>query len=509
VTTKFEETPDLPFSEFKLIFNGGSKAALVTPQRCGSYGTSTQLTPWSEPLALVSSSSVFAINTPAGGGGCPATLPFAPSFAAGSSSNIAGGYSSFSMLLSRGDGEQHLGGLRYTAPKGLLGMISHVTLCSEAQAAADACPAGSEIGQTETTAGPGAHPLVIPQPGAPSAPIFLTGPYAGAPYGLLIKVPVIAGPFNLGTQIVRGKIEVDPHTSQLEITVGALPQIVEGVPSDLRSVYAIVDRTQFMFNPTSCTTSSFTGTATSTEGATAPLGSRFQVGACQALKFKPVFSVSTSGKTSRLGGASLTAKVSYPTATLNVGQASGQASIAKVRVELPKRLPSRLSTLQKACTAAVFDANPAGCPAQSVVGHASVHTPVLPGPLSGPAYFVSHGNEAFPSLIIVLQGEGITIDLEATTFIDGKTGVTTSTFKSVPDVPVSSFELQLPEGPHSALAAIGSLCKNTPLKMPTELVAQNGAVIHQTTKLKVTKCPKAKKSKHTKKTGGNKKKKKH
>ena len=191
---------------------------------------------------------------------------------------------------------------------------------------------------------------------------------------------------------------------------------------------------------------------------------------------------------------------------MSAGQASAQASIAKVRVELPKRLPSRLSTLQKACTAAVFNANPGNCPAASVVGHATVHTPVLPGALSGPAYFVSHGGEAFPSLIIVLQGQNITIDLEATTFINGKTGVTTSTFKSVPDVPISSFELQLPQGPHSALAANGNLCKGA-LNMPTEFVAQNGITIHQTTKLAVTKCPKAKKSKHTsKKTGGSKKK---
>ena len=312
LVTKFEETPDLPFSEFKLVFNGGPKAALVIPQRCGSYSTSTEFAPWSEPFAEATSSSVFAIDKAAGGGGCPSALPFAPYFAAGSSSSIGGAYTNFSMFLSRGDGEQHLGSLQFTAPKGLLGMIPHVTLCSEAQAAADVCPPGSEIGQSEATAGPGANPLVIPQPGEPSAPIFLTGPYQGAPYGLLIKVPVIAGPFDLGTQVVRGKIEVDPHTSQLTITTGALPRIVEGVPSDLRSVYAIINRAQFMFNPSNCTGGSFSGTAASTEGASASLASHFQVGACQALKFKPAFSVSTSGKPTRLGGASLTAKVTYP-----------------------------------------------------------------------------------------------------------------------------------------------------------------------------------------------------
>jgi hypothetical protein len=322
-------------------------------------------------------------------------------------------------------------------------------------------------------------------------------------------VPIIAGPFDLGIERVRARIEVDPHTSQLTITTNPLPTIIQGVPADLRSINAVIDRPGFMFNPTNCSPMSFTGTATSTEGATAGVSSAFQDGSCKSLEFKPNFKVSSSGKTSRLNGASLDAKILYPTTNPGFNQASSQANIARVRVELPKRLPSRLSTLQQACRAAVFQANPAACPPGSVVGQGTAVTPVLPGPLTGPAYFVSHGGEAFPSLIVVLQGQNITVDLEGTTFISKK-GITTSTFKSVPDVPVTSFELSLPMGPHSALAANGNLCKGT-LALPTEFVGQNGAVIKQNTKHNVTSCPKtkktkkakgkkAKKSKHTKKT---------
>ena len=166
-----------------------------------------------------------------------------------------------------------------------------------------------------------------------------------------------------------------------------------------------------------------------------------------------------------------------------------QANIARVKVELPKQLPSRLTTLQKACTAAQFEANPAGCPAASMIGHAKATTPLLPVPLKGPAYFVSHGGEAFPSLMMVLQGDGVTVDLVGTTFIS-KAGITSSTFKTVPDAPFSTFELTLPEGPYSALAANGNLCKSK-LAMPTEFVAQNGAEIHESTKIAVTGCPKA------------------
>ena len=191
------------------------------------------------------------------------------------------------------------------------------------------------------------------------------------------------------------------------------------------------------------------------EGGTSTISTPFQVTNCAALKFEPKFSVSTSGKTSRANGASLTAKLTYP----NVPQGT-DADIAKVKVELPKQLPSRLTTLQKACTAAQFHANPAGCPAASIVGHAKAITPLVPVPLEGPAYFVSNGGEAFPNLIVVLQGYGVTIDLVGDTFIS-KAGVTSSTFKTVPDQPVTSFELTLPEGPFSALTAPGNLCSLT------------------------------------------------
>ena len=72
-------------------------------------------------------------------------------------------------------------------------------------------------------------------------------------------------------------------------------------------------------------------------------------------------------------------------------------------------------------------------------------TPLLPVGLSGPVYFVSHGGEAFPSLIVVLQGDNVRVDLLGTTFIN-KANITSSTFKTVPDVPVNTFELYLPRG---------------------------------------------------------------
>ena len=507
ITTTFEGTPqdpgtpDAPLNEFVLSFSGGAQAALVTPQFCGVYTATADFTPWSTPLtADALSESNFQITAGPGGSNvsnCTGPLPFTPTMTAGATTDQAGGYTNFTMLLSRNDGQQHIEKLQFKTPEGLLGMIAKVPLCQEPQAAQGTCSAASQIGHTVAEVGPGPYPFVLPEPGAPPAPIYLTGPYEGAPFGLSIAVPIVAGPFNLGTEVVRAKIEVDLHTSQLTISTTAFPKTVKGIPTDIREIDAVIDRPEFMFNPTSCNPMSFSGTAHSFEGASAPVSSHFQMGSCRSLAFKPNFSVSTSGKTSRANGASLTAKIVYPTGNLGANQASSQSNINSVKVDLPKQLPSRLSTLQKACTAATFEANPANCPAASIVGHARAITPVLPVPIEGPTYFVSHAGEEFPSLIAVLQGYGVTIDLVGSTFINNKTNITSSTFKNVPDVPIASFELSLPQGKYSALAANGNLCKEK-LTMPTAFTGQDGAVIHQSTLMSVTGCAKAKPKKKAK-----------
>ena len=504
LTTTFSETPELPFTTFRLSFSGGAQAALTTPLRCGSYTTTSDFTPWSTPFVSdVFPTSEFMIVHGPGPNACPGAgvLPFSPQLTAGSTTDQAGGFTNFSLLLTREDGQQRIGSLQFKTPEGLLGMISRVPLCPEPQASQGTCSGDSQIGHTVVEAGPGPYPLVVPQPGQPPAPIYLTGGYKGAPYGLSIVVPLHVGPFTLATQIVRARIEVDPLTTQLTVTTDPLPTIIDGIPADLRAINAVIDKPGFMFNPTGCEPGAFSGTATGTEGSTVPIGSHFQMGSCRSLTFKPNFKVTTSAKTSRKNGASLDAKILYPTGALGNNQASSQSNIKSVKVDLPKQLPSRLTTLQKACPAKTFEANPANCPSASMVGSATAITPVLPVTLTGPAYFVSYGGAKFPELVIVLQGYGVTVDLHGETFINEHTNVTSSTFRQVPDVPVTSFELKLPEGPNSALAAIGNLCTKK-LKMPTAFTGQNGATVKQSTPVTTTGCPKhkaiKKKTKHKK-----------
>jgi hypothetical protein len=403
--------------------------------------------------------------------------------AAGTTNIQAGAFSPLVTTISREDGNQDIQTVQLHMPPGLSGILTGIPLCAEAQANAGSCSQASEIGKTIVSVGLGGDPFTVT-----GGQVFLTQGYKGAPFGLSIVNPAKAGPFDLGKVIVRAKIEVDPHTAALTVTTDPIPHIIDGIPLQIKHVNVTIDRPGFVFNPTNCNAFKVTGSIGSVEGATAPAQAPFQITNCAALKFAPKFAVTTSGKTSKANGASLHVKLTYPQ-----GPQGTYANIAKVKVDLPKALPSRLTTLQKACTAAQFEANPAGCPAASIIGHAKAITPLLPVPLEGPAYFVSHGNEAFPSLIMVLQGYGVTLDLVGTTFIS-KAGITSSTFKTVPDAPVGSFELNLPQGKFSALAANGNLCKSK-LAMPTEFLAQNGAKINESTKISVTSCPKAKKAK--------------
>jgi len=154
-------------------------------------------------------------------------------------------------------------------------------------------------------------------------------------------------------------------------------------------------------------------------------------------------------------------------------------------VQLPKLLPSRLTTLQKACPAATFESNPFHCPSGSFVGGARANTPTLPGKLTGPAILVSHAAAAFPDLDLVMEANGVRSILVGNT--DIKKGITTTTFASTPDVPVSSITVNLPVGAHSALTANGNLCANK-LVMPTTITGQNGTVVTQNTTIGVANC---------------------
>ena len=480
LVSTFDNTPQLPFEELSLHFFGGSRAPLGTPALCGSYTTTASIAPWSGN-APVESSSEFQITSGPNHTPCSDPLPFKPELTTGSLNIQAGAFTPFTMTMSREDGNQNLDGIQLKMPSGLLGTLSSVKLCGEAEGNAGTCGPESLIGHTTVSVGLGGNPYTVN-----GGEVFITGPYRGAPYGLSIVNPAKAGPFDLGKVIVRAKIEVNPENAALTITSDstgpyAIPQLIDGIPLQIKHINVSVDRPDFTFNPTNCAPQEIGGSLTSSQGAVSVLHVPFQVTNCAVLSFKPIFSVSTSGKTSRAKGASLSVKLTYPKAPFGT-----QANIGKVKVDLPKQLPSRLTTLQKACPAATFEANPASCSPDSRIGSATATTPVLPVHLEGPAYFVSHGGQKFPELIVALSGEGVTVYLHGETFISPQ-GITSSTFRTIPDVPIGVFELKLPQGPDSALAANGNLCTSK-LVMPTTFVGANGVSLKQSTPVTATGC---------------------
>ena len=537
-----EGLPPLPASDISFAFNQGANAPLVTPPTCGSFEVKAALTPWSSPASappLTPLIPPFPIDANCPAGNVP---PFNPGVTAYSLHGNAGAYSPLYLKITRNDGEQEITGFSTQFPPGLTGNLSGVAECGEAEVqrargqtgveaeTSPACPQSSEIGYSIAEAGVGT--VLAQTPGK----IYLGGPmspegpnHPGAPFSVVSITAAHVGPFDLGTVVIHFPLDINPETADVTIPAGVgganqIPHIINGIVIHVRNIRVYISRNDFMLNPTSCgeqkLSATVLGNGPVNNGVT--VSDPFQTADCSSLKFEPKFSASTESKDSFNNlGASL--KVNL-TANQGPNQITGQgveANIHSVKVELPGALPSRLTTLQKACLAKVFEANPAACPPASNIGHAVVHTPILPVPLEGPAIFVSHGGEAFPSLILVLQGYGVTIDLTGATFIS-HAGITSSTFKTVPDQPFSTFELVLPTSKFSALAAITNVCKPVktetvkkkvsvkrhgksvkvtkkvsetvaaPLLMPTEMVAQNGAVIHQSTPISVSGCPKAK-----------------
>ena len=473
LTATFSDLPELPFENYRLHLRGGPNAVLVNPPTCGSHMVTSKLYPYSNPSAPATPSSSFQTSYDGKGASCPSTLPFSPSSSISTANSLAGALSPLTVSFSRSDGMQPLGQIDAQLPAGLLAYVSKVALCESSAALAGTCLPESRIGTVTTTAGAGEDPLTV------GGSVYLARGSDGYPFMLSVVVPAVAGPYDLGNVTVPVLLQVN-NDGSLTAHSGSLPSILDGIPLDIRSVTLTIDRPGFAVNPTNCDPLALTGTASALSGVIAPLSAPFEVSGCDGLHFAPSFNVATQGSTSKVNGASLTVRVS---------QKPGEADIHSVHVEVPKSLPARLSTLNKACTEQQFASSPAGCPPGSVVGTATAYTPLLPVAVSGPAILVSHAAAAFPDLDIILQGDGVTVDLVGNTEI--RKGVTRSTFASVPDVPISGFELNLPEGPYSIFAANGKLCKQK-LVMPTTIAGQNGITVTQSTRIAVSGCPRPK-----------------
>jgi len=489
LTTTVQNAPQLPFSHFLLHFKQGPHATLRTPANCGTYTTGAALTPYSQPTTPFLRQGSFSIDQ-GPGGGC--ATPNAPSLDAGSVTPIAGAVTPTVVSLSRPDGSQEFSKVSLTLPPGLTGKLAGVGQCSDAalaaaaaksgrqEQAAPSCPANSHIGKVYVAAGSG------PAPYNTTADAYLTGPYKGAPLSMAVIAPAVAGPFDLGTVVVRVALQVNPQTTQIEASSDEFPRILAGIPLDVRSVRMVLDRPDFTRNGTSCDPSAFNGTLTSTLGQSAPLSERFQLAECSSLSFKPKLGIRLFGSTGRGGHPALRGVVQMP---------QGGANIAKASVALPHSEFLDQAHIGTVCTRVQFaqgDGNGSACPPASVYGKALAESPLVDYPLTGPAILRSSSHK-LPDLVIALHGPpSQPVKADVVGRIDSVNGGIRTTFEGVPDLPVSKFVLSMKGGKKGLLQNSTDICQGTH-KATAEFTGQNAKTAELAPELRNGKCGPAKK----------------
>jgi len=463
ITSLFLETPRAPVRDFELHFKSGARAPLATPSPCGIYQTHYEFSPWSG-TAPASGDAPMVID-----GACD-TGHFRPTLSAGSTDPAAGSYSPFVTALTRRAGEQNIADLAVTLPRGVTAKPAGVTHCEGSAADAGDCPVGSRIGTIKVASGPGSNPLWIPQPGKSPTAVYLSGPYRGSPYGLVFKVPAQAGPFDLGTVVVRAGIDVDPDSAQVTVRSSPLPQFLEGVPVSYRMVYVDIDRRRFALNPTNCSQKQTEAHLVSVHGATATASAPYRVLGCGELGFKPKLALRLKGSVRRGGNPALTATLTAR---------PGDANIARAQVALPRSEFLDQSHIQTICTRVQFAAD--ACPAASVYGRAKAWTPLLDRPLAGPVYLRS-SSHTLPDLVADLRGQ---IEVVVDGRIDSIKGGIRSTFEAVPDAPVRKFVLAMRGGKRSLLENSTDLCAGTH-QANAAFTGQNGKRINLHPSLRVS-----------------------
>jgi hypothetical protein len=496
LTATFDKNPRVPVENINLNVQGGSRGLLAMPQTCGERSVESVFSPWS--AAHGAGGPVRALSDPfTVGGDC--SFRFSPSITAGMSTKRARAHGALSFEFVRPQGQQVVEGLTAELPKGLVARIKGVPLCRSSQAAAGACPAASRIGIADAEAGSGT-PFVLEDKGE----VFLTEGYKGAPYGLMIRIRGIAGPFRgameLSPIVVRQALHVDRTTAQVRAVSDPLPLVHHGVPLRVRRATVIVNRPRFSLNPSSCAPKQVVADFTSEQGTKARATAPFQASGCPALPFKPKLVL-------RLTGRKQTRTGKHPGVRAVVTQKPREAGIRRAEVRLPKALALDTDNAQALCefedgTKPDLERH---CPKGSIVGRAKAVSPLLERPLRGNVYFVKNirrtasGNEirTLPMIIVALRGE-IAVNLKGTSNV--KQGKLVNTFANVPDAPISKFNLNIKGGKHGILTITRTarstinICRSRQTAQ-TRMAGQNGRRHNTTTKIK-TPCKKRKSRKH-------------
>jgi hypothetical protein len=477
LATTIAETPQVPFTSFDLSFDGGAHAVLSSPPTCGPNQANAVMTPWSgNPPAKPTGS--FALTSAPGGGKCAKSMaerPFSPGFGAAPASAKAGAFSPLSVHIVRGDGQQELKGADITLPPGMTGKLAGIPYCPEAalaaastrggeeEAATPSCPAASQVGTAAVAAGTGPDPYKI------SGKVFLSGPYHGAPLSLAVVTPATAGPFDLGTVVVRVALFVDPETAQIRALSDPIPDVFGGTQLSVRSIDLTMDRPNFTLNPTSCDPLATAGAldggganpADPASFSSFAVSAPFQTTDCGALGFRPKLF------TKLIGGRKTTKRAQHPALRAVLVARAGDANISRAALTLPHSQFLDQAHIGTVCTRVQLAAS--ACPARSVYGFASAQTPLLDDELKGPVYLVSSDHE-LPDLLADLHGQ---VNVRLRGVISASKARIKTVFSHVPDVPVSKFTINMKGGKKGLLVNSRNLCGHPNFSF-LNFKAQNG-----------------------------------
>jgi hypothetical protein len=494
LTVSFEDLPEAPFQAFDMHFFGAERGLLATPPQCGTFPVSSTFEPWSNALSDQSSTQFFVLDQGPGGKPCPGSArPFAPGLEVGNDDNTAGKHAKFSLRFTRPDGDQNLSSLDAVAPPGFAAVLKGVPYCSEADLAkiaqhtgrdelsSPACPAASQIGSAVPSVGAGSKPLYT------EGRVYLAGPYKGAALSLMVVVPGVSGPYDLGNIAVRVALDVNPVTARVSAVSDPLPQILAGIPLRLRSLLLRIDRPNFVINGTNCDPFAVQSTAHGSEGGISQSSKPFQIANCADLPYGPKLALRLSGGIQRRGHPAIRA-------TFTAGE--GEANTSGLAVTLPKGEQLDSEHIDTVCTRVAFAAS--NCPVGSIIGSVEASSPLLDQPLRGLVYLRSSDNE-LPDMVLDLEGQ---VDIEVSAKVDAVEGRLRTTFKGVPDVPVSKLTLNLAGGKKGLLINSEPLCR-TSKKAKVKMTGQNGAVHRTRTRLQAACGSKARHKRHSsKRTAG-------
>ncbi len=470
LTTTFDQIPEAPVSKLTLHLNAGERAPLLTPAKCGRYEVHSELVPWNGREAVVEDTR-FKVSKGPNGGPCP-TGNLEATLKGRLADPTAGTTSPFALQVSREDGTQRLSSLQLTMPPGLTGYLKGIPYCPDAalasistaegtgakELASPSCPAASQIGSLSVGAGAGPHPFYVN-----TAKAYLAGPYKGAPLSIAVVAPAVAGPFDLGTVVVRNAAYLDPASAVITLKADPLPTILHGIPLDLRDIRVSVDRPHFILAPTSCEAKSLDAILGGSEGASQSLADRFQVGGCERLGFKPKLDLRLFGKTNR--GAFPGLRATYKTRP-------GDANLKGLVLRFPKSEFIEQSHFRTICTRVQWAAgagNGTQCPKGSIYGHVRAFTPLLDQPLEGPVYLRSSSHQ-LPDVVFALRGQ---VNAEVAVRVDSVNGGLRSTVTDAPDVPVSRVVLSMQGAQKGLFVNSRDLCSHT-FRASAQLSAQNG-----------------------------------